>query len=214
MNNKAVIYARVSSTGDRQSTDRQVVDLKKYAETTGLEVVSVFTEKMSGAVSNRPVLEECLDYCVKEKVCCLLVSEISRLGRSLKIIVDTLDRLTSAGIDVYLQNLGIHTLDEAGKKNPFGTLLISVMGACAEIERESISYRLQSGRQLAKERGVVFGRKEGYKKSREAKEQEYAKVIRLLRRGESVRNTAKLCEVSVSTVQRVKKEFIESNTHT
>ena len=136
-----------------------------------------------------------------------MVSEISRLGRSLKIIVDTLDKLTSAGVDVYIKNLGIHTLDEGKKKNPFGTLLISVMGACAEIERENIRDRLHSGRELAKARGVRMGRKVGYRKTTEAKAEEYARVIRLLKRGESVRNAAAICGVSVSTVQRVKKEF-------
>jgi DNA invertase Pin-like site-specific DNA recombinase len=207
MTRKAVIYARVSSAGDRQSTDRQVVDLTRAAGGMGYEVAETFTEKMSGAVAGRPVLTECLEYCVKRKVDCLMVSEVSRLGRGLKIIVDTLDMLTSAGIDVFIQNLGIHTLDEEKKKNPFGTLLISVMGACAEIERDNIRDRLRSGRELAKERGIRLGRKEGYRKTREAKAEEYAKVLRLLRRGESVRNTAKLCDVSVSTVQRIKKEF-------
>lgn len=202
---KAVIYARVSSMGDRQSTDRQVADLTKYAEASGLEVVQIFTEKMSGAVANRPVLDECLDFCIKKKVSCLLVSEISRLGRSLKIIVDTLDRLTAAGVDVFLQNLGIHTLDDTGKKNPFGTLLISVMGACAEIERESISYRLRSGRELAKQRGVYMGRPTGTKLSNNDLLKKYPDVLRKLNAGQSLRNTAKLCDVSLSTVQRIAK---------
>jgi transposase len=52
-----------------------------------------------------------------------------------------------------------------------------------------------------------MGRKVGSTKSREQKEQEYAKVIKLLRKGESMRNVAKLCDVSLSSVQRVKKEF-------
>ena len=60
---------------------------------------------------------------------------------------------------------------------------------------------------LAKQKGVKMGRKVGSTKSREQKEQEYAKVIKLLRKGESLRNVAKLCDVSLSTVQRVKKEF-------
>lgn len=207
MGKKAVIYARVSSTGDRQSTDRQVVDLSRAADALGYEVAATYTEKMSGAVAARPELTKCIDFCCSSGVDCLMVSEVSRLGRSLKIIVDTLDRLTDSGVDVFIQNLGIHTLDDEKKKNPFGTLLISVMGACAEIERDSIRDRLHSGRQLAKERGMKLGRKVGFRKTKEAKAEEYYKVIRLLRKGESVRNTAKLCEVSVSTVQRVKKEF-------
>lgn len=58
----AVIYDRVSSTGDRQTTERQVTDLKKYISINEMELVSVFEEKMSGAKENRPVLTECIEY--------------------------------------------------------------------------------------------------------------------------------------------------------
>ena len=54
----AAIYARVSSEGDRQNTDRQVEDLKAFAASAGLEVLRVFTEKASGASDDRPVLAE------------------------------------------------------------------------------------------------------------------------------------------------------------
>ena len=66
MNMNAVIYARVSSTNDRQSTDRQVADLNAYAEIHKINVVKTFEEHISGAKRNeeRPVLCECLDYCV------------------------------------------------------------------------------------------------------------------------------------------------------
>ncbi|MBU3808074.1 MAG: recombinase family protein, partial [Candidatus Phocaeicola faecipullorum] len=81
---KAVIYTRVSSTGDRQNTDRQVADLKAYAEYRQLEVTSIFEEKISGAKKNseRPVLVEALDYCEANSIDILLVSELSRLGRN------------------------------------------------------------------------------------------------------------------------------------
>ncbi len=54
MPNRAAIYTRVSSEGDRQNTDRQVVDLQAYAAAAGLEIVRVFTEKASGAWDDRP----------------------------------------------------------------------------------------------------------------------------------------------------------------
>ena len=116
--NTAVIYARVSSTGDRQTTERQVADLKKYIAINEMELVSVFEEKMSGAKENRPVLTECIEYCITNKVHTLCVSEISRLGRSTKIVVNTLDELTKAGVNVYIQNLPLCTLNEDGQPNP------------------------------------------------------------------------------------------------
>ena len=60
---------------------------------------------------------------------------------------------------------------------------------------------------MAKSKNVKMGRKIGSVKSVEKKQEEYAKVIKLLKNGQSIRNTAKLSEVSISTVQRVKKEF-------
>ena len=67
---KAVIYARVSSVGDRQSTDRQVYDLKSYALDKGYKVERIFEEHISGAKRNeeRPVLCECMEYCIVNKV--------------------------------------------------------------------------------------------------------------------------------------------------
>ena len=57
----AVIYARVSSIGDRQNTDRQVADLKRYIAINNMQLVNIFEEKMSGAKENRPVLTECIE---------------------------------------------------------------------------------------------------------------------------------------------------------
>ena len=83
--NTAVIYARVSSTSDRQSTDRQVMDLTAYAVRNGMEVAEVYTEHISGAIrnENRPELCRCLDYCISNNISTLLISELSRLGRNL-----------------------------------------------------------------------------------------------------------------------------------
>lgn len=203
----AVIYARVSSTGDRQTTERQVADLMRYINLNEMELVKVYEEKMSGAKENRPVLTECVEFCVANRVHTLCVSEISRLGRSTKIVVNTLDELTKAGVNVYIQNLPLCTLNENGEPNPIAKMITAVLSSFAEIERDNIKYRLNSGRELAKAKGVKMGRKVGSKKTEEQFIEQYSSVIRQLKKGQSVRNTAKLCGVSVSTVQRVKARF-------
>lgn len=203
----AVIYARVSSLTDRQTTERQVADLMKYVSINEMHLVDVYEEKMSGAQENRPVLENCIDFCIKNQIHTLCVSEISRLGRSTKIVVNTLDSLTKAGVNVYIQNLPLSTLNEDGQPNPIGKMIVAVLSSFAEIERDNIKYRLNSGRELAKMKGVKMGRKIGSVKSKEKKVDEYSDVIKKLKKGNSVRNTAKLCDVSISTVQRIKKEF-------
>ena len=205
--NTAVIYARVSSVGDRQSTDRQVEDLKRYIAINDMDLVKVYEERMSGAKENRPVLTECIEFCIENHINTLCVSEISRLGRSTKIVVNTIDELTKAGVNVYIQNLPLCTLNADGQANPIAKMITAVLSSFAEIERDNIHYRLNSGRELAKVKGVKMGRKVGSVKSKERKQEEYGKVIRSLKAGKSIRDTAAICGVSVSTVQRVKKEF-------
>lgn len=206
---KAVIYARVSSEGDRQSTERQVRDLCDYAVRNGYEIVHTFEERVSGAKKNedRPVLKECLEFCGEQGIDCLLVSELSRLGRNVDEVLATVRFCKDRNLNVFFQKENLSLFQSDGSKNPFLNIFISVLGTCAEMERENIYFRLQSGRKRYIENGGRIGRKKGSTKSKEKKEQEYSKVIKELRRGTSVRRTAKLCDVSVSTVQRLRGEF-------
>lgn len=206
---KAVIYARVSSVGDRQSTLRQVLDLTQYATTNGMEVVEIFEEHISGAVKNeeRPVLCECLDYCIANAINTLLISELSRLGRNVDEVLANVKRCKENNLNIYFQKENISIFQADGSKNPFLNIFISVLGTCAEMEREAIAFRLNSGLKRYKEAGGKVGRKVGSIKTKEQKQEEYAKVLRSLKQGKSIRDTATLCAVSVSTVFRVKREF-------
>lgn len=205
----AVIYARVSSTNDRQSTDRQVSDLNGYASKNEINVIKIFEEHISGAKKNeeRPILCECLDYCIKNKVDILLISELSRLGRNVDEVLANVKLCKDNNLNIYFQKENLSIFQADGTKNPFLNIFISVLGTCAEMERENIKFRLNSGRAKYIADGGKLGRKEGYRKPKEQKEVEYKEVIKELKKGTSVRRTAKLCDVSVSTVQRIKAEF-------
>lgn len=204
---KAVIYARVSSIGERQSTDRQIEDLTIYAEGKGLEVVRIFQEHVSGAKSNRKreVLAECLEFCRAERPGTLMVTELSRLGRSTVEVLKAVEDLTAAGVNVYVLDIDLSTLDGEGKENPVAKMVLTVLALGAEMERKLILGHLNSGRELAKKRGVAMGRPKG---TTEDLLQKYPEVVRRLRKGKnSIREIAKLTGVSVSTVQRVKKSL-------
>ena len=205
----AVIYARVSSTGERQSTSRQVADLSNYASLNGLDVVEVYEEHISGAKRNeeRAVLTECIDYAITNRVDVVLFSELSRCGRAVWEVLDTIRTLKDNGINAYFQKEGLSLFSADGKENLYLAVMVSVLGVCAQMERENITYRLNSGRAKYIADGGRLGRKVGSVKSRERKQEEYSKVIRSLRAGKSIRDTAAICSVSISTVQRVKKEF-------
>ena len=205
MNKKAVIYARVSSAGDRQDTERQVEDLTRYAAAAGLEIVAVYREKASGAKEDREVLAECIVALRAGEADTLLLSELSRLGRNVKLILEVVDLLTEDGINVHILDLNIDTLLPDGKENPVARMLLTVLGLGAELERKNIVSRLNSGRQLAIERGVQLGRPVGSGMSDEELLQKYPTVVKRLNKGLSVRDTAAACDVSTFTVQKVKK---------
>lgn len=206
---KAVIYARVSSTTDRQNTERQVTDLKEYAMYSKMEVVNVFEEKISGAKKNadRPVLQDALEFCRKERIDMLLVSELSRLGRNSFEVLETVKGLVDDHINLYMQKEKMTLLDDNGEPSIFAPIMLATLSTCAQLERENIKFRLNSGRQQYIAKGGKLGRKIGSLKTKEKKKEEYGEAISLLKKGYSIRNIAKLCDVSASTVQRLKKEF-------
>lgn len=208
----AVIYSRVSSPGKRQSTERQFVDLEKYAEQNGYQVIEHFSEKISGVKKNenRKILQECISYCISNKVDTLLITEISRLGRSTLEILKALEVLHSNKVCVYIQNLNIETLRADKTINPLSSLITTLLGELAGIERQGIIDRLNSGRELYIEKGGRLGRKLGSRKTIEQKKEEYRDSISLLKKGYSIRNVAKLTGKAVSTIQQIKKEFVDS----
>lgn len=206
----AVIYARVSSQNDRQDTSRQITDLKRYAEANSLKIEKVFEEHISGAkkLEERQVLQECLEYCITHSVKYLLLSELSRLGRSTLQVLRSLEKLHEAKVSVFIQNLGIYSLQPDGQVNPIASILITVLAEMSNIERSNIQYRLNSGRAQYIARGGKLGRKVGYQKPTEDLKEEYKNAIALLKKGYSVRAVAKLEGVSPTTIQKVKKLFL------
>lgn len=208
----AVIYSRVSSSGyqvNRQDTSRQIADLRAYAEFAQVQIVKCFEEHISGAKKNseRPVLVEAIDFCKNEHVNCLLCSELSRLGRNAFEVLSTVKELKDNGINLYLQKEQFSLFDKDGKPSLFSAIMIATLSTCSELERENIKYRLDSGRAQYIKKGGKLGRKKGSVKTTEQKETQYKEALTYLRKGYSVRITAKLTQVSTSTVQRLKTEF-------
>lgn len=212
MDRTAVIYARVSSVGDRQSTERQVKDLAAYAEYKGMEVRGVFEEHISGAKKNdkRPVLCEAIQYCKDNSISTLLVSELSRIGRNAFEVLATIKSLIDSGVNLYLQKEQLTLLDDDGKPSLFAPIMLATLSTCAQLERDNISFRLQSGRKLYVSKGGKLGRKPGSVKTEEQKRIEYADVIGFLKKGYTIRDVAKLSGRGISTIQRVKKQFIQT----
>lgn len=209
MSTTAVIYARVSSVGDRQNTERQVTDLSRYAEYQDMTVCQIFQEHISGAKRNkeRPVLQQAINYCREHQVDTLLVSELSRLGRNAFEVLATVKDLIDNGINLYMQKEQLTLLDKDRKPTIFAPIMIATLSTCAQLERENIKFRLQSGRKLYIEKGGKLGRKVGSVKTMEQKKEQYHDVIAYLKKGYAIRSVATLTGKGISTVQRIKKDF-------
>ena len=213
---RAAIYARVSSTGDRQSTERQVIDLTDYADKNGITICKTFEEHISGAKRNdeRAVLSECIEYAISNRVDVVLFSELSRCGRAVWEVLDTIRTLKDNGINAYFQKEGLSLFSEDGKtENVYLSVMLSVLCVCSQIERENLIFRLKSGRKVYVDKNIAatgksgLGRKVGYRKPVEKKKEEYKETLKLLRAGYPIRKVAKLTDVSESTVKRLKREF-------
>ena len=212
---RAVIYARVSSTGDRQSTERQVIDLTDYANRNAMTICKTFEEHISGAKRNeeRAVLTECIEYAINNQVDVVLFSELSRCGRAVWEVLDTIRTLKDNGINAYFQKEGLSLFSEDGRENIYLAIMISVLSSASQIERENLIFRLNSGRKVYVDKNIAatgksgLGRKVGYRKPAAKKMEEYKEVLKLLRAGYPIRKVAKLTDTSESTVKRLKREF-------
>ena len=211
--NKAIIFTRCSSSGSlegRQDTTRQVEDLQSYADRNSIIVEKTFEEHISGGKSNkdRPMLQEALSYAIENNIDTILISELSRLGRRCDEILETIKFLKDHHINCYFLKEQLSIFSPDGKENPYLTIMCAVLGTAAELERETIYYRLKSGRDKYVRDGGKLGKPKGSGvKTKDQLAVEYKSVIRNLKSGQSIRNTAKITGVSVSTVQRVKKDF-------
>ena len=219
----AVIYARVSSIGNRQNTDRQVADLTAYAVKNGYSVVNIFTEHVSGAkeTKDRQTLSDCLTFIEDQAngVSILLVSELSRLGRNVDDVTKNVIAFKEKHINVYFQKEGFQIFDDNGEVNPFTNIFVAVLGTCAQIERDNIKFRLNSGLAQYRANGGRVGRKEGYQKPKEDYLAQYPELIQKLKerknhldngirdKDDSVRSIAQHFGVNVSTVQTIRGIF-------
>lgn len=143
MTGQRIGYIRVSSLG--QHTDRQL---------EGIQLDRTFADKVSGKDTNRPKLQELLDFAREGDT--VVVHSMDRLARNLDDLRQLVRQLTTKGVAVEF----IHEhLTFTGDDTPLATLLLSVMGAFAEFERALIRERQMEGITLAKQKGVYKGRK-------------------------------------------------------
>lgn len=201
----AVILARVSTLS--QDYDRQVAELSDFAAERNMQVLKIFANKVSGAKKNeeRPEIMEMIQFVKKNHVDKVLVLEISRLGRDTLEALKVIELLNREQICLYVKNYSIETLDNKGNINPMAQFLITILLEVGRMERATIRQRMQSGYDNHVKNGGAVGRKIGYIKGDEVMRAEYREEIKLLKKGLSLRNIAKITGTSVNTIQKIKK---------
>jgi DNA invertase Pin-like site-specific DNA recombinase len=175
-------YARVSTDG--QTLDAQCEALRA----AGCD--RVIAEKVSGIVTDRRGLAKAIATLAPGDV--LTVTKLDRLARSVRDLLNTLQAITDKGA-------GFKVLDQPAldTTSPYGQLLLNVLGAIGQFERELIKSRTSEGRTRAKALGVRFGRKpklSAYQMAEARKRREA---------GESLQSIAQSYAVSHSTISRL-----------
>lgn len=205
---KVVIYARVSTQG--QDYERQLSELRAYADKMGYEIVEEFCEKVSGAkmVAEREALSELLAYVEAHKVDKVLIYECSRLSRRAVDFLQVIETLTARKISVYIHQNGLETLLTNGQPNPIAQLVLGILAQFNSMERSLIRSRMESGYNHYRNQGGAVGRKVGYRKSAEQMKEQYKEEIKLLRKGYSLRNISAITSTSVNTLRKLKAEVM------
>lgn len=208
---QVVLFARVSSTNDRQSFDRQVNDLNQLAATQNYNVAGVFAEKVSGATKNaaRKELTSMIEFVNTNRIDKILVTELSRLGRDTLQVLQTIEILNQNKISLYIQNYNIETLTPEKQINPMSQFLITILAEVARMERKTIENRLSSGYQNFRNAGGVVGRKVGFKKSDDAMKDQYPEEIKMLKKGYSFTHINQITQTNKNTLTKLKKLFID-----
>ena len=202
---QVVLFCRVSTM--IQDYDRQVKDLTQLAKTHNWKVQEIFTEKISGAKKNdeRTELTNLLAYVRAHNINKVLVTELSRLGRDTLQVLNAIELLNDAGVSLYIMNYNIETLDINGKVNPMSQFLITILAEVARMERKTIKERMDSGYKNYRQSNGKVGRKVGYRKTDEQFKLDYKDVIRLLKKGVSLRDISKATNTSVNTIRKCQK---------
>ena len=190
MSKRVVIYARVST--NEQNCDRQVAELEQVVKNNNWELVDTYVDEgYSRTTTTRPELDRMMKDAFVRKFEMVITLELSRLGASLKHMIEVVDKFKEKKIQLFIVNQQIDT------SSATGYMFFSIMTSIANYERELISERVKSGLENAKRKGIVLGRKTNL--TPEVEEQ----IIQLKSEGVGYNTLAKRLSVSVKTIRKV-----------
>lgn len=201
---KAVIFVRVSKKD--MDYQRQIADLQEMAKSKGYQVLEVITEKVSGIrkSKDRPSIQHLMKLAKSGEVETVLVSEVTRLGRNTREVLNVVEDLTELGVNIFIHTYSLETIVN-GKRNPVAQLLVTLLAEVGRLGREFLIERTRSGLEQAKRNGKVLGRPVGTRKNSSIVLDQYKGVVKSLKKGLSVRESAKVNDVAINTVMKVRR---------
>lgn len=192
-------YNRISTAN--QNIERQLA--KQFADET------IYNDVVSGAVEfkKRDGGAKLMADIESGKINYVSISSVDRAGRNLQDIINTISYFDEHNVTLKVDNLGLESRVD-GEKNQTFDLIISVMANVAVMERETLLERQREGIAIAKAKGTYKGRVRGSVESSDEFLAKYKGVIKLLKQNISLRKIAKLEDVSLGTVQKVKRLYL------
>lgn len=211
---RCVCLVRCSTDKEKglQDYQYQIDTLREMCDKRGWEIVKVFGNYVSGAapLEKRQEILDLIAYVKENQIDYCCVTSIDRLSRDLLTGVQIIRTLAEHGVNLYLMNYNLFSLDENTKKiSAMSELMLSVTLSVSFYEREQIRTRLSMGYRAYCERRksnpeLRLGR-QGYKKDEESYRKDYAQELSLLRKGISMRIVRQLTGTSLGTLSKIKK---------
>ncbi len=193
---RAALYIRVSTVDQHPET--QLLDLKQMAAFRGYEIVRTYEDRISGAKSKRPGLDQLLSDARRRRFDVVVVWAFDRVARSVRHFLEILDELNHLGIEFVSFRENIDT------GGPLGRAMVVIVGAIAELERNLIVERIRAGMRRAKLEGIQLGR--------QPLDVDHCALVSDRLAGMSLTATAKKYGVSRASVVRFVREAKTKNT--
>ena len=211
---RCVLLCRCSTDKEKglQDYQYQIDTLKDICKKRDWEIVKVFGGYVSGAapIEARQEILDLIAYVKDNQIDFCCATEISRVSRDLITGVQIIRTLADNGVNLYLANYNLSTLDDNGKISPVTSLILTITLEISLLERQQIRTRMQMGysaylQRRKEDKSLKLGRPSTYRKSEQEYREQYAKELSLLRKGISLRNVQQLTGTAIGTLRKIKQ---------
>ena len=211
---RCVLLCRCSTDKEKglQDYQYQIDTLTEICKKRDWEIVKVFGGYVSGAapIEARQEILDLIAYVKDNQIDFCCATEISRVSRDLITGVQIIRTLADNGVNLYLANYNLSTLDDNGKISPVTSLILTITLEISQLERQQIRTRMQMGysaylQRRKEDKSLELGRPSSYRKSEQEYREQYAKELSLLRKGISLRNVQQLTGTAIGTLRKIKQ---------